>query len=188
MIQSLEATVRLEGLISRAKKGERDAFASLYHEYFKPVYRYIYMRVGQVEQAEDLAQEVFLKALNDIDSFRYQEVPFGSWIFRIAHNLLVDHYRRFKKESARINVPIAITGANDDHAGAVEQEMEAQAIKKAIEMLPPRQREIISMRFGAEMSIEETAKAIGATKGTVEKLQYEALAEVKRLVGNDQET
>ena len=91
MVQSLEASARIEGLVSRVQNGEREVFALLYQEYFERIYRYVYLRVGQIEQAEDLTQEVFLKALNSISSYQYKGALFGSWLFRIAHNLIIVH-------------------------------------------------------------------------------------------------
>ncbi|MBI2852164.1 MAG: sigma-70 family RNA polymerase sigma factor [Chloroflexi bacterium] len=186
MIQSLEAAIRIEGLVSRAQNGDREAFALLYQEYFKKIYRYTYLRLGQVEQAEDLTQEVFLKALDGISSYRHKGAPFGSWLFRIAHNLIVDHYRKSKKEFILFPESTVSDGA-DDPAGAAEKKMELLEIKHAVGMLPPRQKEIIALRYGAGMSVAETARATGKTVGSVKKLQFEALAKLRRLIGNGQE-
>lgn len=183
MIQSLEASLRIEGLVSRAQNGEVEAFALLYREYFGQIYRYTYLRVGQIQQAEDITQEVFLKVLDSIGSYRYTGAPFGSWLFRIAHNLIIDHYRKSKKEFTLLTESI-VSVEHDDPARTLESSMEAQAVKAAIETLPPKQKEVISMRFGAEMSVAETAKAAGKTEGTIKKLQFEALAKLRRLIGN----
>lgn len=182
MIQSLEASIRVEGLVSRAQNGEREAFALLYQEYFEQIYRYTYLRIGQVQQTEDLTQEVFLKALDGISSYRHTGAPFGSWLFRIAHNLIIDYYRKSKKESRSL-VESLIIADRDDPASTLERDMEVLAMKNAIKLLPPKQREVISMRFGAEMSVAETARATGKTEGTVKKLQFEALAKLRRLMG-----
>ena len=95
--QVSEVNDRIEGLVSRAKNGEKDAFTLLYQEYVTPIYRYIYFRVGRADQTEDLTQEVFLRVLKKIGSYRYKGKPFKSWLFRIAHNLVIDHYRQTKK-------------------------------------------------------------------------------------------
>ncbi len=183
MVQSTEAILRIEGLVSRTQNGEMEAFALLYTEYFEHIYRYIYLRVGQVQQAEDLTQEVFLKALDSIGSYHYKGAPFGSWLFRIAHNLVIDYYRKSRKESTLPAESLTIIEP-DGPAGAFERSMEVQSMKTAIEMLPPKQKEVISMRFGAGMSVAETARATGKTEGTVKKLQFEALAKLRRLIGD----
>lgn len=186
MIQSLEARVLIEGLVSRAQNGEREAFALLYQKYFEQIYRYAYLRVGKVQQAEDLTQEVFLKALDAIGSYHYKGAPFSSWLFRIAHNVIIDHYRRKKKESIPL-VDSMISTDDADSLSAVERSMDVLAIKNAVETLPPQQKEVISLRFGAEMSVAETARATGKSEGSVKKLQFEALAKLRRLVGNGQQ-
>lgn len=181
MNQSLEVAIFIERLVSKAQNGERDAFALLYREYFGQIYRYAYLKVGDVQQAEDIAQEVFLKALQGISSFRWKGASFGSWLFRIAHNLIIDHYRRSKKTLILTADPILDTGG-DDPFHLAEQKMEAALIKEAVEKLPPKQKEVITLRFGAGLSVAETARATGKTAGSVKKLQYEALAKLRRLM------
>lgn len=180
--QIVEVNDRVEGLVSRAQNGEQDAFNSLYREYVAQIYRYIYLRVGHTEQAEDLTQEVFLRVIKNIGSYRYRGHPFASWLFRIAHNLIIDYYRQIKKDGSVPFIDSIVITDDDDPATTVEKDMEMQEIKQAIENLPPRQREIISLRFGSELSVAETAKAIGKTEGTVKKLQYEAILKLRKLM------
>jgi len=178
--QNVEVNDRVEGLVSRAQNGEQDAFTLLYREYVAQIYRYIYLRVGDTDQAEDLTQEVFLRVIKSIGSYRYRGHPFASWLFRVAHNLIIDYYRQIEKEGAVSLTDSIVITADDDPAMTVEQDMEVQEIKQAIENLPPRQREVISLRFGSELSIAETARAIGKTEGTVKKLQYEGILKLRK--------
>jgi len=180
--QSIGMSARIEGLVSRAQNGDGDAFALLYQEYVNPIYRYTYLRVGQAGLAEDLTQEVFLRALQSIGSYRWKGKLFVSWLFRIAHNLIIDHYRRAKKNKC---IPLAETVTNvasDDPVATAEQRMELSGLKRAIEKLPAQQREVISLRFGTDLSVAETAVAIGKTEGTVKKLQYVAIAKLRKLM------
>lgn len=180
--RTVEVNDRIEGLVSRAKNGEKDAFTLLYQEYVTIIYRYIYFRVGQVDLTEDLTQEVFLRVMKKIGSYRYKGKPFKSWLFRIAHNLVIDHYRQTKK-SGVIPLTESITViADGDPAAMTEQRMEMLDVKQAIEKLPPRQKEVISLRFGSDLSIAETARAIGKTKGNVKKLQFEAIIKLRTLM------
>ena len=182
--QSLEPRACIEELVSKAQNGDSDAFALLYQEYVRPIYRYTYVRVGgNAEQAEDLTQEVFLKALNNIGRYRDNGKPFVSWLFRIAHNLVIDHYRWVKRSRC---IPLTETMTvieDEDFVATVEQSMEISAVKQAIEKLPARQREVISLRFGSDLSIAETAMAMGKSEGTVKKLQHVALAKLRKLMG-----
>jgi len=180
--QTVEVDDRVEGLVSRAQSGEQDAFTLLYREYVAQIYRYIYLRVGQSAQAEDLTQEVFLRVIKNIGNYRYRGRPFVSWLFRIAHNLVIDYYRQMKKEGTVFFIDSISITVDDDPAVTVEQDMEMLEIKQAIDKLPPRQREVISLRFGSELSIAETARAIGKTEGTVKKLQYEGIIKLRKLM------
>lgn len=180
--QSIEMSARIEGLVSRARNGDRGACALLYQEYVSPIYRYTYLRVGQAGLAEDLTQEVFLRALQSIGSYRWKGKPFVSWLFRIAHNLIIDHYRRAKRDSfIPLNEGI-VAVADTDPVATAEQRMELSELKRAIGKLPPREKEAISLRFGAELSIAETARVTGKTEGSVKKLQHEALVKLRKLM------
>lgn len=185
--QRIEAAhARIEALVSRAQDGDRDALALLYQEYARAIHRYIHIRVGgDGAQSEDLTQEVFLKVVRKIDSYHYDGKPFASWLFRIAHNVLVDHYRASK----RANVPLTDTMAGterEDPVGIVEQLADISEIKRVIGELPAQQREVISLRFGAGLSVAETARAIGRTEGTVKKLQHVALSKLRKLIASGQ--
>lgn len=180
--RSSEANTRILGLVSRAQSGDRSAFGLLYQEYVTSIYRYTYLRIGQAEQAEDITQEVFLKALNSIGGYRYKGKPFVSWLFRIAHNMIIDYYRQANKNKFISLAETIDVIANDDPAAATERSMEMAKIKQAVEKLPSRQKEVISLRFGSELSVAETARAIGKTEGTVKKLQYEALSKLRKLM------
>lgn len=183
LAQSLVSHVSIEELVSRAQNGDRDAFTLLYQEYVHPIYRYIYVRVGNhAEQTEDLTQEVFLKALDNIGRYRYNGKPFVGWLFRIAHNLVIDYYRQTKRGRC---IPLTETMtviADDDPVATLEQSMDMLEVKQAVEKLPPQQREVISLRFGTCLSVAETAMAIGKTEGTVKKLQHVALAKLRKLM------
>ena len=86
-----------QDLVTRAVQGDADAFEQLYERNFDRVYRYLYVRLGNQAEAEDLTQEVFAKVLEAIGSFQWRNVPFASWLFRIAHNKMIDHIRRERR-------------------------------------------------------------------------------------------
>ena len=92
-----------EGLVRRAQQGDQEAFAEIYEGYFDKIYRYIIVRIGNKAEAEDLTQQVFINSLRAISSFKWKGTPFSAWLFRIAHNLVVDHIRKAAK---RITSPI----------------------------------------------------------------------------------
>ena len=100
-----------EDLVRRAQKQDQEALAEIYEKYFDKIYRYIFFRVGNTQEAEDMAQQVFLKMLEKIASFKWRSIPLSAWLFRIAHNQVVDYLR---KKSKRTTVSI------EPHLASVE--------------------------------------------------------------------
>ncbi len=169
-------------VVTRAVKGDGEAFAQLYEEHFDKVYRYVYFRMGNQTEAEDLTQEAFVKALEAIGSYKWRDLPFASWLFRIAHNQIVDYFRKEGKvEKVAWDDNIArVDGPNP--ALIAEQRIELGEVTDNIKKLSPAQREVISLRFGAELSIAEVAKALGKSPGTVKALQYNGTAALRKMM------
>lgn len=169
-------------VVSRAIKGDGEAFAQLYEAYFDKIYRYLYLRLGEQAEVEDLAQEVFIKALEAIGSYRWRNLPFASWLFRIARNQMIDHLRKGGKvEKMPWDDNIAyVEGPNP--ALVAEQRLEIEELRDNIEKLSPAQRAVISLRFGGELSLTEVAKALGKSPGTVKALQHSGVAALKKMM------
>ena len=173
---------RILDLVRMAHRGHRDAFGLLYEEYSSRVYRYVYMHTGQVELAEDLSQEVFIKALNSIGSYRDQGKPFLGWLLRIAHNLLIDHYRWLSRHPS-VGLAGTVPVSKDDPVAEVEKRAEITKVLQALPELSPSQREVISLRFGAGLHLDETAAAMGKSVGAVKMLQHQAVSSLKKMLG-----
>jgi len=173
-------------LVRRAQERDPEAFSELYESHFDRVYRYMLLRVRNQADAEDLTQQVFLKALEHIGSYRYRGMPFGAWLFRIAHNQLVDHWKKKSHERSR-SVPLDQVDegrivSDDDPALLIEQRADMETVAAACQMLSDGQREVISLRFAGGLSVAETAKAMGKSEGAVKVLQHAALVKLRRLV------
>ena len=137
-----------KGLVERAKNGDAQALARLYEEYFDRIYRYIVLRVGSRVDAEDLAGQVFLKMLESIPSFKWRGVPFSAWLFRIAHNLAVDHLRwKAKKGHLILDETMAISEI--DPAALAEIRLSIEQLNIALEQLTQNQKEVMALRFVA---------------------------------------
>ena len=167
--------------VDRARAGDQQALADLYDWYMPRVYRYAMARMGNVAEAEDLTEEVFLKVLGAIGDFHWRDVPFSSWIFRIAHNLVITHFRR----AAQRGGPTAALSDEmiDWRAGpaaVVEERITLEEVRRATEDLPEAQREVIALRFAVGLSIAETAKALGKNEGNVKALQHKAVAKLQK--------
>jgi len=178
--------VNENGLVERAKAYESEALSELYRRHAEAIFRYIYRRVGNRSVAEDLVGEVFVRALEDLPSYRNTGAPFGAWLYRIAHARVVDHYRRQK---VRQNRPLdehlpADERTNPDHL-AIKNEATCQAWE-ALMHLTDEQQQVISFRFIAEYSIAEIARMLGKTEGAVKALQHRGLASLRRLLEKEQ--
>ncbi|MFW6151125.1 MAG: sigma-70 family RNA polymerase sigma factor [Chloroflexota bacterium] len=172
--------------VTRAIRGDGEAFAGLYDQYFDKVYRYIYLRLGNHTEAEDLTQEVFVKALEAIGAYRWRNLPFASWLFRIAHNSTVDHVRRQgKAERVEMEDVTVMPDTGPGPAALAEQRFEVEELKANIRKLSPAQREVISLRFGAGLSTAEVSEALGKNTGTVKALQYNGIVALRKLMTGD---
>jgi RNA polymerase sigma-70 factor (ECF subfamily) len=169
-----------ESLVRRAQKNDPEAFAQLYEENFDKIYRYLALRVGNEMEAEDMTQQVFLKALQSISSFRWKGVPFSAWLFRIAHNQAVDHLR---KKGKRVSVPLddSLSSGDSPHA-TTERKMDVEQLHEATKRLTEAQREVISLRFTSELSIAQVAKIMGRSQGAVKALQHSAIVALRRTI------
>ena len=167
-----------ESLVRRAQQHDQEAFAQLYEEHFDKIYRYVTLRIGNETEAEDMTQQVFLNALQSISSFKWKGIPFSAWLFRIAHNQVVDHLRKKKRTPVPLNESLA---SNDDNPQLViEKKLDIEQLLLATKQLTEAQREVISLRFTSELSIAQAAKAMGKSQGAVKALQHSAIVALRK--------
>ena len=172
-----------EQLVEKAKNGNQHAFTQLYDQHFDKIFRYIYVRLKNQAESEDLTQEVFIKAINAIGSYKYEGAPFASWLFRIAHNQVIDFVRkRDKQKTAPLDEALNYAG-NEDPVASTEYRLDVAELIEAIGQLPPAQREVVSLRFIADLPIAEVAKILGKSQGTIKALQFNATASLRKLMG-----
>ncbi|HEY55581.1 MAG TPA: sigma-70 family RNA polymerase sigma factor [Dehalococcoidia bacterium] len=176
-----------ESLVRRAQKHDQEAFAQLYEGHFDKIYRYLALRIGNEMEAEDMTQQVFLKALRSISSFRWKGVPFSAWLFRIAHNQAVDYLR---KKTKRTSVPLdeSLADSDDTPQSAAERKLDVERLLSATSQLTEAQREVISLRFTSELSIAEVSRVMGKSQGAVKALQHSAIVALRRrllVTGNE---
>ncbi len=171
----------LEELALRSADGDENAFAEIYGTLLDPVFRYLYWNLNTREDAEDLAEEVFLRCLVNIGAYDPGRGPFKAWAFRIAHNLLVDHQRRrgrWGEEELKEDLSDGTASAPE----SLEEEERARALRKTLKELTSSQRQVIAMKYFAEMSNAEVAKAMGRSEGAVNALQHRALRHLGRIL------
>jgi RNA polymerase sigma-70 factor, ECF subfamily len=174
----------IERLVEAARLGDPEAFGALFDHFYGPVHRYVAARVGRPSDAEDLAQLVFVKALEALPRYEMRGVPFGGWLFRLARNAVIDHARtRHEHADLESIVDRAHGDAGPEEIAAVRQELDA--VGTALAGLTDEQREAIELRFFAGLSAREAAEAMGKQEGTVRGLQFRAIASLRRQLGVD---
>jgi RNA polymerase sigma-70 factor (ECF subfamily) len=167
-------------LVARARQGDKEAFGDLYELYLTEMYRYVFYRVNNQLDAEDLTEQVFLKAWKNLSEFR-GKASFRSWIYRIAYGTVIDHYRTRK----------LVVALDENNSPEVEDPLPEQQVinqEKAdlmaygIRQLAPLQQHVLILRFISGFSTEETAEIVDRSAGTVRVIQHRALKAMQALL------
>jgi len=174
-------------LIERAVAGDANAFGELYSRHLDPIYRYIFFRVGEQEDAEDLTETVFLKAWEALPGYKDFGNPFSSWLYRIAHNMVVDFHRKIKPLPNRsdANLPDEQEDESSNTLRIVIEAEQLVELGKAIAQLTAEQQQVIILRFIEGMSHAEIANIIGKNEGTCRMIQHRALVALNKLLGDN---
>ncbi|MCP4648340.1 MAG: sigma-70 family RNA polymerase sigma factor [bacterium] len=167
------------------RKKKQEALVKLYEESYSKVARYVFVRIGNQTEAEDLASETFVKALKSLDSYQERGLPMEAWIFRIAHNLVVDHLRKVSKRQMVAIDEVPIRDSVDPEEEA-EIDIESGRLLKALDHLSPAQREVISLRFFSDLDSSECGKILGKKPGAVREMQSAAIKALRKVL--DQES
>lgn len=183
-IPSLSMLDGEDKLIQEAIKGEASAFGQLYDHYQPRIYRFILVRVGRREEAEDLTHQVFLNAWKGMPSYESRGLPFSSWLYRISRNSLIDFYRTKKNDVSVEEVPLEALGLDSSLHTNTEKKLEAARLMRAMQELKADHQEVIVLRFIEEQTIAETAKALNRSQGAVKLLQHRALRNLKQILKN----
>ena len=170
-----------ENLIQRAVKGRPSAFGQLYDHYQPMIYRFVFVKVGRREEAEDLTHQVFLSAWQNIRSYEHLGFPFSSWLYQIARNQVIDHYRT-RKITVDIESVEADLVSPSDAEMLTERKIEREVVERAIRTLKPEYQDIILLRFVEDMSIKEVSLSLQKTEGAVKLMQYRAVKELKKVL------
>ena len=172
-------------LIRRARALDPGALAEIYDRYFDAIYRYVYTRVGHQADAEDLTEQVFLRMLDAIGNYRPRGIAFSSWLYRIAHNLLVDRYRRSGRETVQLQDSVRDQGAHADPETAFQSSQDHQRLYWAIQQLTPEQQQVITLRFIENLEVAQIAQIMKRRPGAIHSMQHRALASLNRLLAGE---
>lgn len=177
---------REEQTVLLAVKGDEKAFGQLYDAYVDSIYRFIYLRVEDQQTAEDITANVFMKSWEKLDRYQPRGVPFRAWLFRIARNAVIDHYRT-RKEVAPLE---AVVNTYDESAMPVSERVsvriEAEKIVTLMKELTEDQRNVLTLKLVHGLNTKEVAKALGKRQGAVRALQMRGLQALTKLMENNE--
>jgi RNA polymerase sigma-70 factor (ECF subfamily) len=169
-----------KNLVHKARQGDKEAFTELYESHFDKIYRYMVMKIGNKAEAEDMTQQVFIRAYESIGSYQWQGIPFSAWLFRIAHNQIVDFIRKAsKKPTVPLDESLPIVGDSNPQM-EVEVKLNMEQVTMAARQLTKAQREVISLRFAGGLSISEVASAMHKSEGAIKALQHSAILALRK--------
>lgn len=171
-----------QNFIRQAQRGEKEAFAKLYEHYLPQIYRFVYIKINNKAEAEDLTHEVFLNTWQNIKRYVPREFPFSSWLYRIARNEVIDFYRTNKKNIRLELIEENSLGIPETESLNLDQALELENIKKLFQHLTQEQRDVLIMRFVEDLSPKEISGALNKSEGAIRIIQHRALNELKELI------
>jgi RNA polymerase sigma-70 factor, ECF subfamily len=177
-----ESTEHVRELVARGQQGDRDALEELYLIHFDRIYSYLHVSVGNRHDAEDLTTQTFLKMLEKIGSFKWQSAPFSAWLFRIAHNLAMDHFRARRRWQPEEEVPEPVGDAEPSAELTAMQTIGRESMLKLIERLSPEQQQVLTLKFVFNLPNAEVAAILDKTEGAIKSLQHRALVSLQKQV------
>jgi RNA polymerase sigma-70 factor (ECF subfamily) len=177
-----DSTEHVRELVARGQQGDRDALEELYLIHFDRIYSYLHVSVGNRHDAEDLTTQTFLKMLEKIGSFKWQSAPFSAWLFRIAHNLAMDHFRSRRRWQPEEEVPEP-PGEEEPSAELVAmQTIGRESMLKLIDRLSPEQQQVLTLKFVFNLPNAEVAAILDKTEGAIKSLQHRALVSLQKQI------
>ena len=171
-----------EKLIQDAVRGESSAFGALYDHYQPMIYRFVAVKVGRREEAEDVTHQVFMSAWQNIASYEHRGHPFSSWLYQIARNQVIDFYRAKKNEMPLDAVDpelFAVTAAAEFE---IPTKLAMENIRRALGTLKADYQDVVIMRFIEDLSLKETAEALEKSEGAIKLMQHRAIKELKQIL------
>jgi RNA polymerase sigma-70 factor, ECF subfamily len=171
-----------EKLIQDAVRGKSSAFGELYDHYQPMIYRFVIIKVSNREEAEDITHQVFLSAWLNIKSYQHRGHPFSSWLYQIARNQVIDHYRAKRNESNIDAIDPEYFAVPASVEFSMPTKLDMESVQRAMKELKPEYQDVIILRFIEDTSLKETATALQKTEGAIKLLQHRAIKELKKVL------
>jgi RNA polymerase sigma-70 factor (ECF subfamily) len=178
----------MRALVERAQKGDRDALEELYLIHFDRIYSYLHVSVGNRHDAEDLTTQTFLKMLESIGRFKWQSAPFSAWLFRIAHNLAMDHFRAARRWQPEEEPPEPPADESTSAEMGALDSIGRKSMLELIQDLSGEQQQVLTLKFVFNFSNGEVATILGKTEGAIKSLQHRALASLQKQLEKREQT
>ena len=172
--------------VEQARAGDSAAVGVLYEHHVDRIYRYIVLKIGDPQEAEDLTGQVFVRMIEAISNFQWQGVSFQSWLYRIAHNLVVDHLRQRARRPQVALEPLegTLLSDGDDPYTWAEAADFREHLRGALGRLTELQAQVIALKFGGGLSNAEVGRVLGRSEGAVKALQHSALTNMSKWLQN----
>jgi RNA polymerase sigma-70 factor (ECF subfamily) len=183
---SRESTEHVRELVARGQQGDRDALEELYLIHFDRIYSYLHVSVGNRHDAEDLTTQTFLKMLEKIGTFKWQSAPFSAWLFRIAHNLAMDHFRSRRRWQPEEEVPEPPGEEEPSAELEAMQSIGRESMLKLIDRLSPEQQQVLTLKFVFNLPNAEVAAILDKTEGAIKSLQHRALVSLQKQIAHQE--
>ena len=167
-------------LVERAQAGDRAAIEELYRTHFDRIYGYLRLSVGSQHDAEDLTNQTFIRMLESLDRFVWRKVPFSAWLFRIAHNLAMDHFRAGRRWQPEGDVPERISDLAPSAEEAAFHTIDRERMLALIRGLSRDQQQVLTLRYVFDFTNGEAAAILGKTENAVKQLQHRAIGSLQR--------
>jgi RNA polymerase sigma-70 factor, ECF subfamily len=179
---SSDSAQHVRRLVERAQQGDRSALEELYLIHFDRIYSYLHVSVGNRHDAEDITTQTFLKMLESIGKFRQGSAPFSAWLFRIAHNLAMDHFRAHRRWQPEEEVPEPPGSEEPSAEAEAIQEIGRQSMLELIDTLSHEQKQVLTLKFVFNFPNADVATILGKTEGAIKSLQHRALASLQKQI------
>lgn len=170
-------------LFEKAKQGDRAAFGEIYNSYYTPIYRYVFYRIKNIQDSEDITHEVFLKALRAMDRFSLKKVSPLAFFYTIARNTLIDKYRTRREETVEEDFFDTIASSHPKPSDEVSTSEDIGHVRRAIASLPDEQKDVVMMRALGELSYSEIAKIHKKTEQAIRQIYSRGLKALKGILG-----
>jgi RNA polymerase sigma-70 factor (ECF subfamily) len=169
-----------KALVQRSVRGDQSAFAALYEMHVERVYRHVRYQVVDGHDAEDITQDVFIKAWKSIHKYKPTGAPFVAWLIVVARNAVTDYFR--SRKNVRVLDDTSEPGGGTDPVASVETDFGRDEVREAIVRLQGDKRSVVVMRFIDGFSYEEIGRALGKTEGAIRVIQHRALRELRGIL------